>query len=148
MKNGQANGYCTLSPHVPLHLQSSVHCKFDARHFHWRLKPFLHPQCARSQHAVDPTVSSVQKGFHPESDVSHQQSAGLGRTGTGTSACDHPYPAWYAPRRICFSNSALVGGMFSIIREPCAKNSFHTPLAEHVLLYMVTRNLSILSAVS
>ena len=27
-------GYCTLSPHAPLHLQqSSVHCKFDATAF-------------------------------------------------------------------------------------------------------------------
>ena len=38
--------------------------------------------------------------------------------------------------------------MFSIVREPCANNSFHTPLAEHVLLYMTTRNLSIPSMVS
>ena len=30
--------------------------------------------------------------------------------------------------------------MFSIVREPCANNSFHTPLAEHVLLYTTTRN--------
>ena len=40
--------YCTLSPHAPLHLQSSVHCRFNERHLHWRLKPFLHPQCTRS----------------------------------------------------------------------------------------------------
>ena len=73
--------YSTLSPHAPLHLQSSVHCKFDAWHFFWRLLPFLH--CSRSQHAVDASVSSVQKGFHLESDVSHPQSAGLGRAGTG-----------------------------------------------------------------
>ena len=33
--------YCTLSPHAPLHLQSSVHCRFDKRHLHWRLQPFL-----------------------------------------------------------------------------------------------------------
>ena len=26
-------GYCTLSPHAPLHLQNSVHCKFDATAF-------------------------------------------------------------------------------------------------------------------
>ena len=118
MKNGQKNGYCTLSPHAPLHLQSSVHCKFDAQHLQWRLQPFLHPQCARSLDAVDASVSSVEKGFHPESDVSHSQSVGLGRTGsgTGTSACDHTYPAWYAARRTRGSNAALVGGMFSIVR--------------------------------
>ena len=39
-------------------------------------------------------------------------------------------------------------GMFSIVREHCANNSFHTPLAEHVLLYTTTRNLSIPSRVS
>ena len=48
IKNGQEKGYCTLSPRGPLYLQSYVHCKFDARHLHWRLQPFLHPQCARS----------------------------------------------------------------------------------------------------
>ena len=80
--------------------------------------------------------------------MSHPQSAGLGRTGTGTSACDHTYPARYVARRTCCSNAALVGGMFSIVREPCANSSFHTPLAEHVLLYTTTRNLSIPSRVS
>ena len=40
--------YCTLSPHAPLPLQSSVHCKFNERYLHWRLPPFLHPQCTRS----------------------------------------------------------------------------------------------------
>ena len=80
--------------------------------------------------------------------MSHPQSAGLGRTGTGTSACDHTYPACYAARRTCCSNAALVGGMFSIVREPCANTSFHTLLAEHVLLYTTTRNLSIPSRVS
>ena len=70
--------------------------------------------------------------------MSHPQSAGLGRTGTGTSACDHTYPACYAARRTCCSNAALVGGMFSIVREPCANTSFHTLLAEHVLLYTTT----------
>ena len=94
------------------------------------------------------SVSSVQKGFHHESDVSHPQSAGLGRTGNGTSACDHTYPAWYAARRKCCCNAALIGRMFSIARQPCANNSFHTPLGEHVLLYTTTRNLSILSRVS
>ena len=39
-------------------------------------------------------------------------------------------------------------GMFSIVRKPCANNSFHTPLAEHVQLYTTTRNLSIPSRVS
>ena len=58
------------------------------------------------------------------------------------------YPACYAARRTCCSNAALVGGMFSIVREPCANKSFHTPLAEHVLLYTPTRNLSIPSRVS
>ena len=40
--------------------------------------------------------------------------------------------------------------MFSIVREPCANKikSFHIPLAEHVLLYTTTRNLSIPSRVS
>ena len=76
------------------------------------------------------------------------KSAGLGRTGTGTSACDHTYPACYAARRTCCSNAALGGGMFSIVREPCANTAFHTPLAEHVLLYTTTRNLSIPSRVS
>ena len=76
------------------------------------------------------------------------QSAGLGRTGTGTSACDHTYPACYAARRTCCSNAALVGGMFFIVREPCANNYFLTPLAEHVLLYTTTRNISIHSRVS
>ena len=80
--------------------------------------------------------------------MSHPQSAGQGRTGTGTSACDHTYPACYAARRICCNNAALVGGMFSIVREPCANNSFHTSLAEHFLLYTTTRILSILSRVS
>ena len=70
------------------------------------------------------------------------------RTGTGPSACDHTYPACYAARRTCCSNAALVGWMFFIIREPCANNSFHTPLAEHVLRYMTTRNLYIPSRVS
>ena len=56
--------------------------------------------------------------------MSHPQSAGLGRTGTGTSACDHTYPAWYAARRTCCNNAALFGGMFSIVRELCANNSF------------------------
>ena len=76
------------------------------------------------------------------------KSAGLGRTGTGTSACDHTYPACYAARRTCCSNAALVGGMFSIVREPRANKSFHYPLDEHVLLYTTTRNLSIPSRVS
>ena len=80
--------------------------------------------------------------------MSHPQSAGLGRIGTGTSACDHTYPACYAARRTCCSDAALVGGMFSIVREPYANKSFHTPLAEHVLLYTTTRNLSIPSRVS
>ena len=80
--------------------------------------------------------------------MSHPQSAGLGRAGTGTSACDHTYPACYAARRTCCSNAALVGGMFSIVREPCANTSFHTPLTEHVLLYTTIRNLSIPSRVS
>ena len=44
--------------------------------------------------------------------------------------------------------AALVGVFGSIVREPCANNSFRTPLAEHVLLYMTTRNLSIPSRVS
>ena len=39
-------------------------------------------------------------------------------------------------------------GMFSIVREPCANNSFHTTLAEHVQLYTTTRNISIPSRVS
>ena len=39
--------------------------------------------------------------------------------------------------------AALVGVFGSIVREPCANNSFRTPLAEHVLLYMTTRNISI-----
>ena len=72
----------------------------------------------------------------------------IGRTGTGTSACDHTYTPSYAARRTCCRNAALVGGMFSIVREPCANNSFHTPLAERVLLYTTTRNLSIHSRVS
>ena len=76
------------------------------------------------------------------------QSAGVGRTGTGTSACDHTYPVCYAARRTCCSNAALVGGMFSIVREPCANTSFHTPLAEHVLLYTTTWDPSIPSRVS
>ena len=41
--------------------------------------------------------------------------------------------------------------MFSVVREPCANNSFlasFTPLAGHVLLYMTTMNLSIFSMVS
>ena len=80
--------------------------------------------------------------------MSHPKCAGLGRTGTETSACDHTYPACYAARRTCCSNAALVGGMFSIVREPCANNYFHTPLAEHVLLYTTTRNLCIPSRVS
>ena len=80
--------------------------------------------------------------------MSHPKSAGLGRTGTGTSACDHTYPACYVARHTCCSNAALVGGMFSIVREPCANNSFQTPLAEHALLYTTTRNLSIASRVS
>ena len=65
--------------------------------------------------------------------------------------CDHTYPAWYAARRTCCSNAALVGGMLSIVREHCANNSFlasFTPLAEHFLLYMTTLNLSIFSRVS
>ena len=80
--------------------------------------------------------------------MSHPQSAGIGRIGTGTSACDHTYPACYVARRTCCSNAASVGGMFSIFREPCANNSFPTPLSEHVLLYTTTRNLSIPSRVS
>ena len=80
--------------------------------------------------------------------MSHPQSAGLGRTGTGTSACDQTYPAWYAERRTCCSNSALVGLFGSIVREPCANNSFRTPLAGRVLLCMTTRKLSIPSRVS
>ena len=80
--------------------------------------------------------------------MSHPQSAGLGSTRTGTSACDHTHPACYAARRTCCSNAALVGGMFSIVREPCANNSFHTPLPEHVQLYTTHRNLSIHSRVS
>ena len=83
--------------------------------------------------------------------MSHPQSAELGRTGTGTSTCDHTYLAWYASRRTCCSNAALVGGMFSIVREHCANNSFlasFTPLAEHSLLYMTTMNLSIFYGVS
>ena len=80
--------------------------------------------------------------------MSHPQSAGQGRTGTGTSACDRTYPACYAARRTCCSNAALVGGMFSIVREPCANTSFHNPLAEHVLLYTTIRSLSIPSRVS
>ena len=75
-------------------------------------------------------------------------SAGLGRTGIGTSACDHTYPVCYAARRTCCSNAALVGRMDSIAREPYANTSFHTPLAEHVLLYTTTRNISIPSRVS
>ena len=80
--------------------------------------------------------------------MSHPQSARLGSIRTGTSACDHTYPACYAARRTCCSNAVLVGGMFSIVREPCANNSFHTPLAEHVQLYTTNRNLSIHSRVS
>ena len=64
------------------------------------------------------------------------------------SACDHTYPACYAARRTCCSNSALLGLFGSIVREPCANNSFRTSLAEHVLLYLTTRNLSIPSMVS
>ena len=82
---------------------------------------------------------------------SHPQNAGLGRTRTGTSACDHTYPNWDAACRTCCSNAALVGGMFSIVREHCANNSFpasFTPLAEHFLLYMTTMNLSIFYRVS
>ena len=44
--------------------------------------------------------------------------------------------------------AAFVGVFGSIVREPCANNSFRTPLAEHVLLYMTTRNHSIPSRVS
>ena len=83
--------------------------------------------------------------------MSHPQSAGLGMTGTGTSTCDHTYPKWYAACRTCCSNAALVGGMFSIVREHFANNSFlasFTPLAEHFLLYMTTMNLSIFYRVS
>ena len=80
--------------------------------------------------------------------MSHTQSAGLGRTGIGTSACYHTYPVCCAARRTSCSNAALVGRMFSIVREPYANNSFHTPMAKHVLLYTATRNLSIPSRVS
>ena len=45
--------------------------------------------CIRSVHVRSMqwthNVSSVQKGFHPESDLSHPQSAGLGRTRTGVT---------------------------------------------------------------
>ena len=86
--------------------------------------------------------------FPPRMRCEPPQSAGLGRIGTGTSACDHTYPACYAARRTCCSNAALVGGMFSTVREPCANKYFHTPLAEHGMLYTTTRNLSIPSMVS
>ena len=65
-----------------------------------------------------------------------------------TIASAHTYNAWYAAHRTCCSNAALFGGMCSIVREHCANNYFHTPLAEHVLLYMTTMNFSILSRVS
>ena len=65
--------YCTLSQHAPLHLQSSVHCRFDERHLHWHLQPFLHPQCTR----WTLLVFRSKKGFHPGSDVTtHTLSAG------------------------------------------------------------------------
>ena len=95
---------------------------------------------------MDASGSSVQKGFHPESDVSHPKVQD--RTGTGTIACYHTYNAWYAACRSCCSNAALVGRMFSIVREPCANNYFHTPLAEHLLLYMTKMNLTIFYRVS
>ena len=43
------------------------------------------PSCIRSVHVHSMHVSSVQKGFHLESDASHPKSAGLGRAGTGQS---------------------------------------------------------------
>ena len=71
--------------------------------------------------------------------------------GSATRACDHTYPAWYDARRTCCSNAALIGGVFSIVRQPCANTYFlasFTPLAEHVLQYMPTMNLPIFSGVS
>ena len=71
--------------------------------------------------------------------------------GSGTRACDHAHHAWYAARRTCCSNGALVGGMFSIVREHCANNSFlvlFTPLAEHILLFFTIMDLSIFFNVS
>ena len=88
------------------------------------------------------------KGFPPRIRCEPPPAYRTSRTGTGTSACNHTYSAWYVSRRTCCSNAALVGGMSSIVREPCANNSFHTPLAEHVRLCMTTRKLSILSRVS
>ena len=70
--------------------------------------------CIRSVHfrSMQWTPLLVQsKRASTQNDVwATPQSAGLGRTGTGTSACgcDHIYPACYAARRTCCSNAAWV----------------------------------------
>ena len=86
------------------------------------------------------STSSIKSSLVPASSVV-----------SSASACDHTYPNWYASRHTCCSNAALVGGIFSIVREHCANNSFPascTPLAEHFLLYMTTMNLSIFYRIS
>ena len=62
------------------------------------------------------------------------------------------YQAYIVCFSVCF-RSQLCQSLCSCscslnYRKACANNSFHTPLAEHVLLYTTTRNLSIPSRVS
>ena len=82
--------------------------------------------------------------------MSHPQSAGLGRTGTGTSACDHTYPACYAARRTCCSNAALVDGMFSIAENhvPTTLSILHWLNTFCCTRQLYTRNFSVPSRVS
>ena len=92
--------YCTMSPHAPLHLQSSVHCRFNERHLHWRLQS---PSCIRSVHVGSmqwaPLVVQSKRVSIPNQT---SQSAGLGRTGTGTSACRFGWwDVLHCPRTLC-----------------------------------------------
>ena len=75
----------------------------------------------------------------------HPQSEGDGRVGLAISACPQMWPAWYAAHLTCWTNAALVGGMFSGWRLPCENRCLCaslTLLRGDVWLYKMTTNLS------
>ena len=111
------------------------------------------PSCIRSVHVrsmqwTPLLVQSKRVSTRMRCEPPPPQSAGLGMIGTGTSACDHTYPL-AMPRVAHVAAMPLWLVCFIPLSENHVRNnSFRTPLAEHVLLYMTTRNLSIPSTVS
>ena len=84
--------YCTLSPHAPLHLQSSMHCQFEARHS----TDACSPSCISvHDHSIQWTPLVVQSKRVSTRIRFEPPAKELDYAGQGP---------WYAARRTCCSN--------------------------------------------